>query len=95
MKLWIKITILFIVELAKDKSYWNVNSAGLFNRKYSQKKKAVSLPTIGSSSNTETAEVDNGHNKGVTVASENSSPASYAGKSNKNIPTDQENLQKK
>lgn len=62
------------VQLSIDGGYWNVNSAGIFRKKYSHRKREVaSLPTIGNSSNTETVEVNRGHSNGVTATSENSS----------------------
>ena len=60
----------------------NVNSAGIFRERYSRRKPIVtSLPTIGSNSNAETAEVNHGQNRGATVTSGNSS-MTYAGKVN-------------
>lgn len=62
------------VELSNDGRYWNVNSAGIFRKRYSRRKPIVtSLPTIGSNSGTEAAEVNHGQNKGATVTSGNSS----------------------
>ena len=62
------------VQLSRDGGYWNVNSAGIFRKKYSRRKRKVaSLPTIGNSSNTETVEVNRGQTKGATATSENSS----------------------
>ena len=78
------------IQLSRDGSYWNVNSAGIFRKKYSRRKRKVaSLLTIGNSSNTETVEVNRGHTKGVTATSENSSLTSV-GKGGKNSATVQE-----
>ena len=55
-----------------------LNSAGIFRKKYSRRKRKVaSLPTIGNSSNTETVEVNRGQTKGATATSENSSLTSF------------------
>ena len=65
------------IQLSNDGSYWNVNSAGIFRERYSRNKPVVSsLPTIGSSSNAETAEVNHGLNEGAAVTSGNSSDTS-------------------
>ncbi|MDR2684864.1 MAG: hypothetical protein LBB53_05750, partial [Prevotellaceae bacterium] len=61
------------VELSKDGSYWNVNSAGIFNERYSAKKDVVwTLPAVSNSANADTAGVNHGQNEGATVASGNS-----------------------
>ena len=65
------------VQLSHDGLYWNVNSAGIFRERYSRNKPIVSsLPTIGSSSNAETAEVNHDQNEGAAVTSGNSSETS-------------------
>lgn len=65
------------IQLSNDGTYWNVNSAGIFRERYSRNKPIVSsLPTIGSSSNAETAEVNHGQNEGAAVTSGNSSKTS-------------------
>lgn len=65
------------IQLSNDGMYWNVNSAGIFREKYSRRRpKAKPVPTIGSSSSTETTEVNHGQNEGATVASGNSSMTS-------------------
>ena len=70
------------IQLSNDGTYWNVNSAGIFRERYSRNKPIVSsLPTIGSSSNAETAEVNHGQNEGATVTSGNS-PETFDGKGN-------------
>lgn len=61
------------VELSKDGSYWNVNSAGIFNERYSKKKDIVwTLPAVSSSTNADATGVNHGTTKGETVASGNS-----------------------
>ena len=79
------------IQLSKDGSYWNVNSAGIFRKKYSRRMREVSsLPTIGNSSNTETVEVNRGQSKGATATSENSS-ATSDGKGTDKSANNQEN----
>ena len=83
------------VQLSRDGSYWNVNSAGIFRKKYSRRMREVaSLPTIGNSSNTETVEVNHGQTKGVTATSENSSLTS-AGKGSEKVLDAQGKVEKK
>lgn len=61
------------VELSKDGSYWNVNSAGIFNERYSKKKDIVwTLPAVSSSTNADATGVNHGTTKGETVTSGNS-----------------------
>ena len=80
------------VQLSRDGGYWNVNSAGIFRKKYSRRKRKVaSLPTIGNSSNTETVEVNRGQTKGATATSENSSLTSI-GKDNDSSSNPQEKI---
>ena len=62
------------VELSKDGSYWNVNSAGVFKKGYSKKKDIVwTVPALGSSTNADATEVNHGQSKGETVTSGDSS----------------------
>lgn len=79
------------IQLSNDGTYWNVNSAGIFRERYSRNKRVVSsLPTIGSSSSTETAEVNHGQYEGATVTSGDSSKTSDS-KDNANSTDKQEN----
>ena len=62
------------IELSKDGSYWNVNSAGIFKKGYSKKKDIVwTLPALGSSTNADATEVHHGQSEGETVTSGDSS----------------------
>lgn len=62
------------IELSRDESYWNVNSAGIFREKYSRnKKKVASIPEVGESASAGASEVDNGLIKGETAPTGNSS----------------------
>ena len=66
------------VQLSKDGTYWNVNSAGIFNVKYSRRKSKVhSVPALGEGTNTNTSEVNSGHSEGVTAPAGNSSKTSF------------------
>lgn len=65
------------VQLSKDGTYWNINSAGIFNVKYScRKPKVYSVPALGEYINTDTSEVNSGHSEGVTTPAGNSSKTS-------------------
>lgn len=61
------------IELSKDGSYWNVNSAGIFRESYSKDKEVVwTLPTIDSSTTADAAGVNRGLNESGTATSEDS-----------------------
>ncbi len=61
------------IELSKDGNYWNINSAGIFKKGYSKNKSVIwTLPTVSSSTNTNTTGVNHGTTKGATVTSGNS-----------------------
>lgn len=61
------------VQLSRDGSYWNVNSAGIFKTKYSKNKKKVeSVPAVGTSTNADADGVNHGQTEGATVTSGNS-----------------------
>ena len=82
------------VQLSKDGTYWNVNSAGIFNVKYSRRKpKVYSVPALGEDTNTDTSEVNSGHAEGVTAPAGNSSKTSVSKVIN-NQSTLQENAEK-
>lgn len=83
------------VQLSKDGTYWNVNSAGIFNNvKYSRRKpKVYSVPALGEDINTDTSEVDSGHSEGVTAPAGNSSKTS-ASKVSESPETKQEKAEK-
>lgn len=82
------------VQLSKDVTYWNVNSAGIFNVKYSRRKpKVYSVPALGEDTNTDTSEVNSGHAEGVTAPAGNSSKTSVS-KIINNKSTLQENSEK-
>ena len=85
------------VELSRDGQYWNVNSGGIFKNKYTDKNDIVwPGPTMGSSANTDVAEVADSPAdavRGVTVdrGGNSSQPISSAGKGTVNSDSVQEN----
>ena len=82
------------VQLSKDGTYWNVNSAGIFNVKYSRRKpKVYSVPALGEDINTDTSEVDSDHSEGVAAPAGNSSKTS-ASKVSESPETKQEKAEK-
>ena len=82
------------VQLSKDGTYWNVNSAGIFNVKYSRRKpKVYSVPALGEDINTDTSEVDSDHSKGVAAPAGNSSKTSTS-KVSESPETKQEKAEK-
>ncbi len=61
------------IQLSKDGSYWNVNSAGIFKKKYSRRKPEVfTRPALEPDTNTDTSGVDSGQTNGVTTPAGNS-----------------------
>ena len=65
------------IQLSRDGKYWNVNSAGIFKKKYSRRKpKVYSKPAVGSGKDTDTTEVNSGQSKGATAPAGNSSETS-------------------
>lgn len=82
------------VQLSRDGSYWNVNSAGIFKEKYSRRRPIVyTRPALEPGTDTDSSEVNHGHTMGATVTSRNSSKTSI-GKDNTNNPNPQENSEK-
>lgn len=75
------------IELSKDGSYWNVNSAGVFKKSYSKKKDVVwTLPAVGSSTSADATEVNNGTIEGATVTSGDSSQTTSSEGKDTDIP---------
>ena len=65
------------IQLSRDGKYWNVNSAGIFKKKYSRRKpKVYSKPAVGNGTATDAIEVNSGRNKGATAPAGNSSETS-------------------
>lgn len=74
------------VQLSNDGTYWNVNSAGIFKKKYSRRKpKIYSVPAVGESTDTDTSEVNSGQSTGATAPAGNSS----AGKDSEKVANDE------
>lgn len=58
------------VQLSKNGKYWNVNSAGIFRKKYSRHKPKVStVPAVGLDTNADIEGVNHGQSDGATVTS--------------------------
>ena len=72
------------IQLSRDGSYWNVNSAGIFKKKYSRRKQEVfTRPALEPDTNTDTSGVDSGQENGVTTPAGNSPQTSESkGKGN-------------
>lgn len=65
------------IQLSRDGKYWNVNSAGIFKKRYSRRKPEVySRPAVGDGKGTDTTEVNSGQTKGATAPAGNSSVTS-------------------
>ena len=65
------------IQMSRDGSYWNVNSAGIFKKKYSRRKpKVYDRPAVSNGKGTDTIEVNSGHTKGATAPAGNSSETS-------------------
>ena len=61
------------IQLSRDGSYWNINSAGIFKKKYSRNKPKVhTRPAVGRNTNTNASGVDSGQSMGVTAPAGNS-----------------------
>ncbi len=70
------------IQLSRDGSFWNVNSAGIFNKKYSRRKAKVwSLPAVGEGTGIDTPQVNSGLSMDATAPAGNSSQTS-TGKDN-------------
>ena len=76
------------IELSKDGSYWNVNSAGIFRKGYSNKKETVAKTepqqpnnavSIGSSLS------ERGNNRGITLSEPNGEPSVSVSKDSDNL----------
>ncbi|MBQ5680359.1 MAG: hypothetical protein IIV20_02650 [Bacteroidaceae bacterium] len=82
------------IQLSRDGKYWNVNSAGIFKKKYSRRKQEVyTRPALEPGTNTDSRGVDSGLSDGVTAPAGNS-PETSASKGTENSETDKENEQK-
>lgn len=83
------------IQLSRDGNYWNINSAGIFKKKYSRNKPKVhTRPAVGRSTNTDAPGVDNGQSMGVTAPAGNS-PQTSESKDTTSEPQKQEIEQEK
>lgn len=65
------------IQMSRDGSFWNVNSAGIFKKKYSRRKpKVYTRPALGNGTVTDANEVNSGQNNGATAPAGNSSKTS-------------------
>ena len=79
------------VQLSRDGTYWNINSAGIFRTRYSRNKPEVySRPALGSSTSADATRVNRGQTKSVTAAS-GDSPLTSGGEVNNNLGNNQGN----
>ena len=79
------------IQLSRNRKYWNVNSAGIFKKKYSRNKQEIfTRPALGPGTNTDSSGVNSGRTEGVTAPAGNS-PQDFTGKDTQKSPTDQTN----
>ncbi|MGM9869750.1 MAG: hypothetical protein ACI30R_09020, partial [Sodaliphilus sp.] len=61
------------IQLSRDGSYWNVNSAGIFKEKYSRRKpKVYTRPALEPGTDTDSSGVNSGQSEGATAPAGNS-----------------------
>lgn len=61
------------IQLSRDGSYWNINSAGIFKKKYSRRKPEVfTRPALKTETDTDSGRVDSSRLNGVTAPAGNS-----------------------
>lgn len=61
------------IQLSRDGSYWNINSAGIFKKKYSRRKPEVfTRPALKTETDTDSGRVDSSRSNGVTAPAGNS-----------------------
>ncbi len=79
------------VQLSRDGKYWNVNSAGIFKKKYSRRKpKVFTVPALDSDTSTDTRGVNRDQTEGAIATSRNSPQTSSVGKVRENTSKSQE-----
>jgi hypothetical protein len=65
------------IQLSNDGTYWNINSAGIFRKRYSRNMpKVYDRPAVGDGKGTDTTEVNSGQTEGATAPAGNSSETS-------------------
>lgn len=83
------------VELSKDGSYWNVNSAGVFRKGYSKKKEVVwPLPAVEDASTAEDTGVQNAADSSNSMSGNSPQNASFVDKDTQSLEGKQEDKQK-
>lgn len=83
------------VELSKDGSYWNVNSAGVFRKGYSKKKEVVwPLPAVEDASTAEDTGVQNAADSSNSMSGNSPQNASFIDKDTQSLEGKQEDKQK-
>lgn len=83
------------VELSKDGSYWNVNSAGVFRKGYSKKKEVVwPLPAVEDASTAEDTGVQNATDSSNSISGNSPQNASFIDKDTQYLEEKQEDKQK-
>ena len=86
-----KLNLTLFIQISRNGTYWNINSAGIFKRKYSRRKpKVFTRPAFEPGTNTDSSGVNRDHTEGVTATSRNS-PQTSAGKDNAENPDKQYN----
>ena len=79
------------IQLSRNGKYWNVNSAGIFKKKYSRNKQEIfTRPALGPGTNTDSSGVNSGRSEGVTAPAGNS-PQDFTHKDTQKSPTGQTN----
>ena len=83
------------VELSKDGSYWNVNSAGVFRKGYSKKKEVVwPLPAVEDASTAEDTGVQNAADSSNSMSGNSPQNTSFIDKDTQSLEEKQEDKQK-
>lgn len=83
------------VELSKDGSYWNVNSAGVFRKGYSKKKEVVwPLPAVEDASTAEDTGVQNAADSSNSMSGNSPQNASFVDKDTQSLEEKQEDKKK-
>lgn len=78
------------IQLSRNGEYWNVNSAGIFNKRYSRRRPEVfSRPAVGDGTAPDTTEVDSGLEKNSATAPAGNSSKTSDRKVNTNSPDNQ------
>lgn len=83
------------VELSKDGSYWNVNSAGVFRKGYSKKKEVVwPLPAVEDASTAEDTGVQNAADSSNSMSGNSPQNTSFIDKDTQSLEEKQEDKKK-